>query len=58
MPKLVVQGTADEVCPPADLEREWPTWAEPKQLVLVEGAGHFFDRKLTELGAAIEHGLE
>ena len=53
VPKLVVQGTADEVCPLDALDREWPTWAEPKRLVTVEGAGHFFDRKLAELESAL-----
>jgi uncharacterized protein len=55
--KLVVQGTADEVCRPENLARVFPTWAEPKQLVEVAGASHFFDRKLGELAAAIELGL-
>jgi len=45
------------VCKPENLARVFPTWAEPKRLELVEGAGHFFDRKLAELGAALERGL-
>lgn len=57
VPKLVIQGTADEVCRPENLARVYPTWAEPKRLVEVEGASHFFDRRLAELGAAIETGL-
>jgi alpha/beta superfamily hydrolase len=57
VPKLVVQGTADEVCKPENLAQVFPTWAEPKRLELVEGASHFFDRKLTELGEALERGL-
>jgi alpha/beta superfamily hydrolase len=57
VPKLVVQGTADDVCKPENLARVFPTWAEPKRLELVEGASHFFDRKLAELGAALEHGM-
>lgn len=56
-PKLVVQGTADEVCRPENLERVWPSWAEPKRLVRVPGAGHFFDRQLAELAEAILAGL-
>ena len=55
--KLVVQGTADEVCRPENLARVYPTWAEPKRLEWVEGASHFFDRKLAELGRAVERGL-
>ena len=58
VPKLVVQGTADTVCKPENLARVFPTWADPKRLELVEGASHFFDRKLAELGEAIERGLE
>jgi alpha/beta superfamily hydrolase len=55
--KVVVQGTADEVCRPENLARVFPTWAEPKRLEMVEGASHFFDRKLSELAAALERVL-
>jgi alpha/beta superfamily hydrolase len=57
VPKLVVQGRADTLCPPADLEREFPRWAEPKTLVWVPEATHFFDRQLASLGAAIQEAL-
>jgi len=57
VPKLVVQGTADEVCPPGLLEAEYPAWAEPKQLVTIEGASHFFDRQLGALAKALLQGL-
>jgi len=53
VPKLVVQGTADDVCPLEALEAQYPAWAEPKRLVTIEGAGHFFDRQLTPLGEAV-----
>jgi len=56
-PKLVVQGTADEICPPELLHEEFPRWAEPKRLELVEGASHFFDRKLAELGETVERAV-
>ena len=49
-PKLVLQGTADDTCPLEDLEREFPSWAEPKRLEKIEGASHFFDRQLGALG--------
>ena len=58
VPKLVIQGTADDVCKPENLDRVFPTWADPKRLERVEGASHFFDRRLAELGAAIERGLD
>lgn len=58
VPKLVVQGDRDEVCPPAALEAVLPDWAAPCRLRMVEGASHFFDRRLGELGAALAGGLE
>ncbi len=53
VPKFVVQGSADTICPPNLLEADWKYWAEPKRLVMVDGAGHFFDRKLDALSAAV-----
>ena len=57
-PKGVVQGTADELCSLADLEAAWPTWAEPKELYLVEGARHLFDGRLREVQQALLSFLE
>lgn len=57
VPKLVIQGTADDVCPLSRLEEQYPGWSEPKQLAQVEGASHFFDRKLAEFGHALHEGL-
>lgn len=57
VPKLVVQGTADTTCPPADLDRAFPGWAPPKRIERVEGAGHFFDRRLADLATALREGL-
>ena len=57
IPKLVVQGTGDEICKPENLERVWPDWAEPKRLVRVPGASHFFDKQLAELAEAILEGV-
>jgi uncharacterized protein len=57
MPKLVIQGTADVTSPPALLEEEFPTWAEPKTLIRIEGGTHFFDRQLGALGDAITGSL-
>jgi alpha/beta superfamily hydrolase len=56
-PKLVLQGTADTMCPPDALEPEIRRWAKPCELVAIEGASHFFDRKLGELGDAITRSL-
>jgi alpha/beta superfamily hydrolase len=56
-PKLVIQGTDDTVCPPEMLRKDFPQWSDPKRLVWVEGATHFFDRKLAELGEALTSAL-
>lgn len=57
VPKLVIQGLADTTCPPADLEQEFPRWADPKTLIRVPDATHFFDRQLRALGHALEQEL-
>jgi len=58
VPKGVVQGTADELCPLADLEAAWPGWADPKAKYLVDGADHFFVGRLPEMQAALQTFLE
>jgi alpha/beta superfamily hydrolase len=57
VPKLIIQGTADELCPLAMLERAYPEWAEPKTLKRVAGASHFFDRQLGALAEALRSEL-
>ncbi len=56
-PKLVVQGTDDRICVIEALEQAFPRWAEPKEIVRIPGAGHFFDRMLTTLGDEITRAL-
>jgi alpha/beta superfamily hydrolase len=56
-PKLVLQGGSDDICPLRALEPEYATWAEPKRLVVVDGASHFFDRQLGPLGDALREAL-
>jgi hypothetical protein len=48
-PKLVIQGTRDELCPIERLEPEFAKWAGPKGLIRVQGATHFFDKQLGQL---------
>jgi len=57
IPKLVVQGLADDICKPANLMKAWPAWAEPKRLMTVDDAGHFFDKHLAGLAQAIRDGI-
>jgi alpha/beta superfamily hydrolase len=53
-PKLFVSGARDQFGPRAQLEALAVSVPEPKKLVLIEGADHFFAGRLHELRAAIE----
>jgi hypothetical protein len=53
-PKLFVSGARDQFGPRAKLEALVASVPEPKKLVLVEGADHFFEGRLRELREAIE----
>jgi len=53
-PKLFVSGARDQFGPRAQLEALVASAAEPKRLVLIEGADHFFEGRLRELRDAIE----
>ena len=52
-PKLILQGSADNMCQLEDFQAIYPLIAEPKSFVLFEGADHFFDGQLAQLKAAI-----
>jgi len=54
-PKLFIQGELDEFGPPDAIRRLVAVAAEPKRLIFIPGARHFFDGHLNELRtAAIE----
>jgi uncharacterized protein len=53
-PKLFVSGARDQFGPLAKLEALVAAAAEPKKLVLIEGADHFFEGRLRELRETIE----
>ncbi len=53
-PKLFVSGARDSFGPRAQLEALVASAAEPKKLVLIEGADHFFEGRLRELRETIE----
>jgi uncharacterized protein len=57
VPKLVIQGTSDELCPLSALTPEFATWAGPRRLETIEGATHFFDRRLGDLEKALREGM-
>ena len=57
-PKLFISGTADEYGPQAVVEAVVAGAAPPAQLVLVEGADHFFAGKLEQMQLALSAWIE
>ena len=53
-PKLFVSGARDQFGPRAKLEELVASVPDPKKLVVIEGADHFFEGRLRELREAIE----
>jgi alpha/beta superfamily hydrolase len=56
-PKLFVSGARDQFGPRAVLAQLVASAAEPKRLVIIEGADHFFAGRLAELRNAITQWL-
>jgi alpha/beta superfamily hydrolase len=57
-PKLFVSGDRDQFGPRTKLERLVNDLPEPKKLVIVEGADHFFEGRLRELRDSIESWIK
>jgi alpha/beta superfamily hydrolase len=53
-PKFFIQGERDEVCPLAQMREFYAQAAEPKELVVIDGADHLFDGKVGEVADAVE----
>lgn len=53
-PKFLVQGDMDELCAIKDLWAFYSQLKEPKELVVIEGAGHLFEGRTKEVGEALE----
>lgn len=53
-PKLFISGARDQFGPRTKLEVLVASLPEPKKLVMIEGADHFFEGRLRELREAIE----
>ncbi len=56
-PKLFISGTRDQFGPRAQLHQLVDSLAEPRKLVLIEGADHFFEGRLRELRETIDAWL-
>lgn len=53
-PKFFIQGERDEICP---IQKMWEFYGqceEPKELVVIDGADHLFDGKVSEVADAVE----
>jgi alpha/beta superfamily hydrolase len=57
-PKLFIQGGNDQFGSQENLRALYAKLPEPKQLAIVEGADHFFTRKLDHVAAAINEWLD
>ena len=57
-PKLIVQGANDPFGSRANVERLFAALPEPRRLVFVDGADHFFAGRLQEVGVALDAWLE
>jgi len=52
--KFFIHGERDELCPLKDMREFYARAAEPKELVVIDGADHLFDGKVSEVADAIE----
>jgi hypothetical protein len=53
-PKFFIQGERDELCPLKEMQEFYGRAADPKELVVIDGADHLFDGRALEVGDAIE----
>jgi alpha/beta superfamily hydrolase len=57
-PTFLIHGERDELIPLKEIRRFYAMLSEPKELVVIDGADHLFDGKVTEVGDAIEDLLQ
>lgn len=57
-PKIFIHGTLDKLIPVDKVEWIYSELPEPKELVKIEGADHFFTGKLDELAGAVSGLIE
>jgi alpha/beta superfamily hydrolase len=53
-PKYFIHGGHDEICPLRGVWEFYGHVAEPKELVVIDGADHLFDGRVSEVADAIE----
>ena len=52
-PKFLIHGERDEICPLRAVRVFYGELTEPKELVVIDGADHLFDGRVSEVGDAI-----
>jgi alpha/beta superfamily hydrolase len=52
--KFLIHGERDAACPALVVRRFYAQLAEPRELVIIDGADHFFDGHASEVADAIE----
>ncbi len=53
-PKFFIHGERDELCSVRGIRRFYAHAAEPKDLIVIDAAGHLFDGRVSEVAEAIE----
>src|SRR5713101_1526727 len=56
-PKFFIQAERDELCPLKQMREFYARAAEPKELVVIDGADHLFDGQVSQVADAIEELL-
>ena len=56
--KFLIHGDLDDLVALRDIRRFYSELREPKELAVIDGAGHLFDGKTTEVGEAVEDLLK
>jgi uncharacterized protein len=53
-PKFFIHGERDDICPLREVRDLYARAAEPKELVVIDGADHLFEGKVGDVADAIE----
>jgi uncharacterized protein len=57
-PTFLIHGERDELIPVKEIRKFYAALSEPKELVVIDGADHLFDGKVSEVGDAIQDLLQ
>ena len=57
-PKILISGARDQYGPADSLKQLFAGLSEPKQLILIDGADHFFEGRLQEMQTAIHNWVQ